>query len=306
VRLANFVPGTKLELVQVSTPPVAKPVTIVLRTVDSVEQLSGTFLSSTTILAILKKLEADARAAGGTKVNITERCAPSSEAGSGRLLYQMPAVRVANRELAKIQDLGQTLEELGCSGRELLVLRFLPTTIPYEDALMEIVKITKDVDLVETVKSPKVPAKEEVKPTANATEDEDLLLPKTSDASKTPAIPETSDIPETANMSISTKPSEIAGKSPEPSVAQEPAGAVEPKIAVYQPSSSTIPAAATFEVPDAAYDIGIAELKRIKQNYHLASQVQRLLSDKELAEKEAIKQQELEKIQSVSVRLLRL
>ena len=290
VRLTNFVPGTKLDLVQVSSSAAPKPVSIVLRTSDPVEQLSGTFPSATSIWGILRKLEADARATGNSKVNITERCAPSSGAGSGRLLYQMPAVRVANRELVKFDELKQTLEELGCSGRELLVLRFLPTEMPYEDALMEIAGVTKDLGPVE---SPEVPAAEGAGSVVDAAKDEDLLMPEAPGIPKTAATAQ--DLPP-----VSMEPVESPSKSPEPSVVREPAGLVEPKISVFQPSLSTTPAAATFEVPAAAYDIGIAELKRIKENYHVASQPQRLLSDKELAEKEAIKRQEMEKIQVVS------
>lgn len=278
MRLSGLAPGAKLELVKSSSSSAA--INVVLRTVDPVEQLSGVFPPNTSVWSILRKFEQDAKAAGRGNVNITERCLPSAAGnGSGRLLYQMPAVRVANRELANFDELRKSLEDLGCSGRELLVLRFLPTEVPYEDALMEIAGApvhhsgaeTQKVDLAET---------------APATEDVEM-----SNTSDTPGGP--------AESAESTESRDAPSDETAPSLPEEPAVPDVPKFAVYQPSSSQVPAAAALEVPDSAYDIGISDLKRIKQNYHNASLPQRLPSNKEIEEKEAILRQEMEKINTV-------
>jgi tether containing UBX domain for GLUT4 len=270
------------------------PISVVLRTVDPVEQLSGSFLPTTSVWGILRSLEEDARNAGRSNVNITERCAPSPGAGSGRLLYQMPAVRVANRELGKFDELRTTLQELGCSARELLMLRFLATEIPYEDALMEIAGFSTEAAVVTESVTPL----SELKKAVETSSDEDTVM---SEPSQTPEVEESAQ-----STNEATVPEPIGGTSEvsKPSTSEEPTlpvepNTAEPKIAVYQPSSSATPAAAAFDVPDSAFEIGIAELKKIKENYHIAAQPQRLLSDKEIAEREAAFRQEMEKINVV-------
>ncbi|KAF8245341.1 hypothetical protein K440DRAFT_651668 [Wilcoxina mikolae CBS 423.85] len=291
VRLTGLSPGAKLDLVQTASTSAA--ISVVLRTVDPVEQLSGSFPPTTNIWGILRSFEQDARNAGRSNVNITERCAPSPGAGSGRLLYQMPAVRVANRELSKFDELRTTLQDLGCSGRELLVLRFLPTEIPYEDALMEIAGFPTET-AVETGSStpPSEPQKAVEKPS-----DVDTVMSETSQP------PEVEESTQPANEATVPEPVERTSETPKPPASEEPALPVEPKIAVYQPSSSATPAAAAFDVPDSAFDIGIAELKKIKESYHIAAQPQRLLSDKEIAEKEAAYRQEMEKISVLRIKV---
>lgn len=296
IRLTGLIAGAKLDLVQAAASGSA-PISIVLRTVEPVDQLSGSFPPTISVWGILRKLEHDARLAGGSNVNITERCAPSPGAGSGRLLYQMPAVRVANKELAGFDELQKTLQDLGCSGRELLVLRFLPTEVPYEAALMEIAGFSdKAAELAPPL--PERPKTAEPPP-----EGGDALMADGPEPSQTTGTDQSVSPPLSDGPAVLEPTGEVDGLSA-PSVPPNPAALVEPKIAVFQPSSSTTPAAASFDVPDSAYNIGIAELKKIKENYHTAAQPQRLLSDREIAEKEAALRQEMEKINLVGFLLL--
>ncbi|KAA8905573.1 GLUT4 regulating protein TUG-domain-containing protein [Sphaerosporella brunnea] len=285
-RLSSLAAGAKLDLVQTSSASV-NPISIVLRTVDPVSQLSGTFAPSTSIWGILLKFEVDAKAAGNQAINITERCAPSGNQGQGRLLYVMPVVRVANRELASFAELKKTLGELGCGARELLMLRFVGTEMPYEDALMEIAGMSKELETITPASSdcntPESDEKQEV-------EKQDVVMEDTPPAEQQQQ--------QAAPSEAETAPTEAPQLEPEP----EPEIAA-PKIAVYQPSTSATPAAASFEVPDAAYEVGIAQLQRIKESYHTASLPQRLLSDKELAEKEAATRQEMEKINLLKIKV---
>ena len=301
VRLTGLIAGAKLDLVQAAASSSA-PVSIVLRTVEPVDQLSGSFPPTISVWDILRKFEYDARLAGRNNVNITERCAPSPGAGSGRLLYQMPAVRVANRELTRFDELRKTLQDLGCNGRELLVLRFLPTEIPYEAALMEIAGFSDQIETtadIATLTGDDPPPSEPPKPVEPPPEGGDAVMdsPEPSQTTETdPGMP-----PSLSGRPVVLEPTgdPSLSNASAPSVPSEPAAPVEPKIAVFQPSSSTTPAAASFDVPDSAYNIGIAELKKIKENYHTAAQPQRLLSDREIAEKEAVFKQEMEKINLV-------
>jgi tether containing UBX domain for GLUT4 len=300
VRLSGLAAGAKLELIRTSSAPSQKPISVVLRTVDPVSQLSGTFPPSTSIWGILRKLEADARAAGNTAANITERCAPSGNHGQGRLLYTMPAVRVVNRELTSFAELRKTLQELGCGARELLVLRFVQTEMPYEDALMDIAGLSKEAEAMEAdCPTPEEKNSEEPEGKAEESKEEDAVM---AEGEGTAAVEEP--------QQTSTSPTDVesnAEMTPEVATTSEasPAGpsTSEPKIAVYQPSTSAKPAAADFEVPESAYEVGIAQIQKMKETYHTMSLPQRLPSDKELAEKEAIVRSEMEKINNLKIKV---
>ncbi|KAI5812467.1 GLUT4 regulating protein TUG-domain-containing protein [Pyronema omphalodes] len=295
MRLTGLVSGAKIDLVQSTSQ--AKPVDIVLRAVETGSQLTGSFPATTSIWGILKKFEKD-----DGRINITERAAPSQGSGSGRLLYQMPAVRVANRELAKFDDLRKTLQDLGCSGREMLALRFLPTEIPYEDALLEIVGFSKETTTETATETPSATGPigmkvDEEKPAGPKIATEDKTVNGSTQASESlKGLPQTSE--ETTPTSVKDD-SDIPMKDA-PELPEVPAA---PKVTIYQPSSSAIPAAATFEVPESAYEVGIAQLQKLKESYEIAGKPQRLLSDKELAEKEEAKRQEIEKINTIKIKV---
>lgn len=282
--------------------PSAKPVQIVLRILDPVGELSGSFLPSSTVWDILRKLESDARAAGNAKVNITERCQPMDiTSGAGRLLYEMPSVRVLNRELASFSELAETLENLGCcSGRQLLVVRFIRTDTPYEDALREVAGLSLEQaegqsssGVETTVKaeaSAEVPAKTLVEAPTES--------PPSETAESNPADVEMPDLPQTPAASDDVKNNGVAADAANfATLANEPGG----NILVFAPSADSATLfAATMESADSDYDIGIADLKRIKQNYHQQAQPKRLLSDKELEEKDAAEQEKIHKVETVS------
>jgi tether containing UBX domain for GLUT4 len=309
VRLSGLAAGAKLELIRTSSAPSQKPISVVLRTVDPVSQLSGTFPPSTSIWGILRKLEAEARAAGNTAVNITERCAPSGNHGQGRLLYTMPAVRVVNRELASFAELRKTLQELGCGARELLVLRFVQTEMPYEDALMDIAGLSKEAEAMETDCPTPEEKSEEPEGKAEESKEEDAVM---AEGEATAAVEEPqqtstspTDVETNAEMTpevATTSEASSAGPST-PEASSAGPSTSEPKIAVYQPSTSAKPAAADFEVPESAYEVGIAQIQKMKETYHTMSLPQRLPSDKELAEKEATVRSEMEKINKLKIKV---
>jgi tether containing UBX domain for GLUT4 len=272
--------------------------------VDLAEQLSDTFVPTTSIWEILRKFEKKVSTKGQTDFNITERCSPTvSNPGSGRLLYQMPAVRVANRELASFDELRKTLEDLGCHGRELLVLRYLPTEMPFEDALMQIASFSgegagEEEQPEEEEKTAEVTA-EEVERVGSS--EPQTSHPPATGPQTTTEIPQDTQIARASKTTL-VKPIKKTIMPLQPETQGDgDLDLVEPKIEIYQPSSSAKPAAASFEVPDSAYDITIADLKRIKESYHTAGMPQRLLSDSELEEKQAMARKEMEKINTVGV-----
>jgi len=74
-------------------------------------------------------------------------------------------------------------------------------------------------------------------------------------------------------------------------------------VTVFQPPETNTVAAAGFEIPDSDYEVGINELKRIKENYHKEAQPRRLLSDREIEEKEASARAQMESINSVKIKV---
>ena len=81
-------------------------------------------------------------------INITEQAVVSTNQsrGSSRLFYAMPVVQIVNRELATLEDLQKTLQEMGFnSGTALLRLKMRPTEIPLEEALEKISGFTPAV-----------------------------------------------------------------------------------------------------------------------------------------------------------------
>jgi len=81
-------------------------------------------------------------------INITEQPVVSTNQSgeTGRLYYAMPVVQIVNRELATLEDLQKTLQEMGLnSGTALLRLKMRPTEIPLEEALEKISGFTPAV-----------------------------------------------------------------------------------------------------------------------------------------------------------------
>lgn len=213
------------------------PITIALRVQDGekTNELTGKFVSSDTIWSILRKFEKKNKG-----LNLTEKYASSATQGAGRLLYEMPAVMVVNKELVSFAELQQSLVGLGVrEGKLLVVLRFKSTTIPYEDALEEIAKI-----------SPKE-------------EEEDLLVAEEAEGSRSAAVEQKKEDSADVEM-VDTPPpvtieqTEVGSTEAreEPSIAEsEMVGDGQsdsktsidpnrPAVSIYRPSDSTTPAAA--------------------------------------------------------------
>ena len=86
-RLSGLVSGAKLQLVQSSRSPSVVKVALQLPTEDNSARLEDRFPSNTPLWLILRKFE-DGVAGNTTRLNLTERSAPSTETGSGYLCSQ--------------------------------------------------------------------------------------------------------------------------------------------------------------------------------------------------------------------------
>lgn len=254
----------------------------------STVELTDKFVSSDTIWGILRKFEKK------NKLNFTERYASSATQGAGRLLYEMPAVRVVNRELVSFVELQQSLISLGVrDGKLLVVLRWKSTAIPYEEALEEVAKISpkeqEDLMVFEEEASGSGPAAVEEK----LVEGTDVVMDDTPAA---PVAVETEAVLDNAGEGSSVLEAEAGGDGQSDPAVVDPD---KPIVSVYKPSESATPAAAQIDVPENAYDIGINEAKIIQHHLKKAAIGRRLPSDKEIEEKEAAAIAAVEKVQTV-------
>lgn len=297
IRFTNLGPGAKLELVPSKAP--TSPLTIVLRLQTTPPQeLSGQAVLTDTLWGVLRKFEK--RHAG---LNLTERYASSATQGAGRLLYEVPAVRVANREFVGVGEMQATLVGLGLrEGRVAVVVRWSGSEVPLEVALEEIERVApRDREEVGEVED--VPGVPEVK------------APEASEASEASEAPEA-----LANRDVEMEEAPTA-EDVEGAVAEMPVvvdvqgdaqgggkavaeGDLErPAVSVYRPSDSKTLAAAQISVPETAYEIGITEAKIIQQHLKKAAIGRRLPSDKEIEEKEAAALAVVEKVQTLVIKV---
>ncbi|TGZ79337.1 hypothetical protein EX30DRAFT_333447 [Ascodesmis nigricans] len=301
IRLHNFVPGTRLDLVTAPASATSAKIAITLRVTEPVaSQLTGTFPATYTIWQVLRRFEADAREAGNKNVNITERAEPNSTSGQGRLVYIMPAVRMVGRELTGFEELGKTLQELGASQRELLVLRFLKSEMPFEVAVEKIGRLASGEALGDETVASSSKGEDAVKGGVDQTEDVVMSDPPPVEAESSPT--NQTPVTESSNSTPGPDPQETTSplSPPLPSDSPAPSG---PKISVYQPSTSAQIAAAQVEVPEEAYEVGIEDVKRMRAKYHELAQPQRLLSDKEIEAKNAAIREEMEKVAVLKIKV---
>lgn len=205
---------------------------------------------------------------------------------------------MVGKELTGFEELGRTLQELGCGSRELLVLRFLKTEVPFEEAVEKIGRLANG----EQVSNSETATPQSEEKTNEDVEMTDSPAPEASSSSSPPKETATPDvISQSAATPVSPPQQEQESTSsqavsPVPLQAAEAAPTASSKISVYQPSSSAQLAAATMQVPDEAYDLGIEDIKRMRAKYQELAQPQRLPSDKEIEEKNAAIREEMEKV----------
>lgn len=295
VRLAGLSSGAKLELVQLSRSP--SVVSVALQLPESEAQgapngrLLDKFPSTTTLWLVLRKFEAGV-AGNGTTRNLTARGAPSTDAGAGRLYYQMPVIHAMGRELSSFSDLQKSLAQLGFnSGNVLLRLSFRTTQEPLEEVMAKIAEYFKDVEAqsgpaaAEASVAAEQPAPVSAQPTepsslpASTTQEEPTLVSTDSSVSQ----PEPSQLP----------PSD---PSASPSVSSRP-------VTVYRPPSGTTPQSALSAYDEEDYVPTIEHARSHQERLSKLSRNTRLPSDKEIAEKAAAEQEKLAGIKEVEVKI---
>ncbi|KAF8422848.1 GLUT4 regulating protein TUG-domain-containing protein [Tirmania nivea] len=314
-RFTKLSPGAKLELVQLPKARSSAPssVTVALQMMDSSNNTRVTekFPNTISIWSILRSFEQKSRSLGVGGINITEQAVVSANQSgeSGRLFYAMPVVQIVNRELATLEDLQKTLQEMGfTSGTALLRLKMRPTEIPLEEAMEKISGFTPAVtplpaspaELAPILPSPPPPPPQntpviEGEPlssvdTGNMDMDIDLISSAESDFS---TIPTPSTVPSQSSLLIEVTKLPPLSRSP-----PQPRG-----VTVLAPAQGTVPEAAKLQFDESEYDLTIAQARKIQANLAASSRPQRLLSEAELAEKERERIEKREKVSEIEIRV---
>ncbi|KAF3915828.1 hypothetical protein ABW21_db0208123 [Orbilia brochopaga] len=289
-RLSRLGPGAKLDLVRRESGKSGSTITVALQFIDnSVPRMIEKFPSTATIYEILRKFEANSSG----KLLLTERAVPDNTTqGAGRLYYEMPTIQIISRELASLDDLKKTLSALGfTSGTALLKIKFTPTTIPLEDAILAFAELS----------APSNPEFAEASTSASA------AAPVEDEATKTPiSEPETPATQiDTETYPVPTLPDQIAPPS-EPTHAIEPVhrentdvGPNNRAISIFNPGTSTTPSAASVAVDEEVYEVSINQARQYQAQLKAATINKRLLTEaqkQKLADEEKARRMAVDKV----------
>ena len=320
-RLSGLSAGAKLQLTQASKSPGVVSVALQLPESESgsAQRLNDKFPSNTSLWLVLRKFEDAVAGPSSRQINITQRGIATSAQGQGRLVYEQPCLHILNRNLETFSDLQKNFAQLGLNGGSVLIkLRYKKTEAPLEEAMKEIGDFFSSVDTVPAgIGSSASQSRQEAQ--ANGALSDAAMPDATVDSAPVQAEAEAQPEPSeevtssegptaqpTENDVIATSSQTVPQLDPQPSSPtttppQQPSQING--ISVYRPPSSSTPAAAMLAEDPAAFEPSIDHAKSHQANLQQAGRNRRLLSDKELAEIESTKQQNLATIQSVVVRV---
>ncbi|KAJ1331575.1 tether containing UBX domain for GLUT4 [Microdochium nivale] len=312
-RLSGLVQGAKLELVARSNTPAAINVAVQLPPPEG-GRLTKKLPSDFTVWQVLRQFESERDSQGRVR-NFTERGIPATTngSGSGQLYYETPVVQLGTdtRQLATFADFQKTLSQLGFNtGSVLLRLSFQKTDRTFSDAAAEIDRHFKEDD------------QPEQEPTTNADPPQQSLGVKSEPGNISPPQPPASR-PDPSQEGTTTITPDITQSlvdpehpNPERAAVQEEA-ADEPPMAVdessdpyesrpiriYEAPSSSTPIAAIDKEADAAYIPGVEHAKAHQNLLKSLGENKRLLSDREIEDKETAQKEALAKTQRVLIRV---
>jgi tether containing UBX domain for GLUT4 len=311
-RLSGLSAGAKLQLTQASKSPGVVSVALQLPESEGGQRLNDKFPSNTSLWLVLRKFEDAVAGASSKQLNLTQRAIPTSNQGDGRLVYEQPCLHLLSRNLESFSDLQKTFAQLGLNGGSVLIkLSYKKTDCPLEEAMKEISGFFSSIDTVPAgIGTSASQSREEAG--ANGAMP-DATMDSTRVPAEAEAEPEPSeDIPASEGPTAQPIEDDVMASSsqtqPQPQPQSPESENTEPPttingISVYRPPSSSTPAAALMDEDPAVFEPSVDHAKSHQSNLQQAGKNKRLLSDKELAEIENTRQQNLASIQSVVVRV---
>lgn len=309
--MTGLPPGAKLELVSKSKTPTAVKIALRLPEMEAKDIPSGrlmeSFRSDTTLWKMLRHFETKGGPEGRT-LNFTDRGIPQTsngtQAGSGQLYYEMPVLRIMNREISSLEDFQKTLSQLGLdSGSHLIQLSFRTTDQSLDDAMHEISRFFEDEEVVEAKKEEPAPKPESVA----APESSAAFLAEPPGSSGETAPQTLQERPNEETAEKDTIPVKAADQGAADSMdvdepAPTPRNVLNPVNIFSAPTNTTI-AAASIEVPDSYYTPTIAHAQAHQQILQQSAVNKRLKSDAELEADARAEEAKVAKVKNVEVRV---
>ena len=238
----------------------------------------------------MRKFEAGVAGAGPLR-NLTARGAPATtdgDSGAGSLFYEIPVLRIMERELSSFADLQKTLAQLGFnSGNVLMRLSFRQTEDPLHVAMTKIAEYFKASEDEMPAPTPNQA------PATPGTEINDGTQQQDADSDQ----PEVSSEPTVSSVEDQDTPIPDA---PEYSTL---ASTPERPITVFSPPSANVPSSAQIPYNEEDYIPSVEHAKAHQRLLNQTSRNQRLLTDAEIAAKAAAEEKRRSAIREVDVKV---
>lgn len=306
----KLVAGAKLEIVVKSK--TTSVVNIALRLPESEAKdipgarLTDKFRSDTTLWKMLRNFEAKG-APSGRKLHFTDRGIPQTSngttAGSGQLYYEMPVLRIMNREVSSMADFQKTLSQVGLdAGSQMIQLSFKPTEQTLDDAMSQILQFFKDEEEAEMMANQSAP-----------------VAGGLAQESSMPVAPEPSAV--TDMMDTETQPQEPGGHAtqeektkdtPAPQHREDtmdidestaPPHDVLKPVSIFSAPTNTTPLAASIDVPDHYYTPTVAHAQAHQESLTQSAANKRLKSDVEIEAEARAEEAKIAAVKIITVKV---
>ncbi|PTB64178.1 hypothetical protein BBK36DRAFT_1124343 [Trichoderma citrinoviride] len=323
-RTSGLIAGAKLELVQKSKTPSAVQIALQLPQPEAKEipggRLINKFPSDLSIWQVLRQFESG-EASAGKNINITARGVAETVggggSGAGQLYYETPVLNIMGRELASLADFQKTLSQLGHnSGNVLIRLTFRRTDQTLYEAMEQIGAFFKEEERIKVEDKIKEEEKSAASASASAAEQEKPQNPpadRDTPMAEAPSEPVDNSTTAREHDDASAQVTQDATTSQslqgdgqqttqEPNKNSELLSRFQPVNIFLAPTNST-PAAALLPADEDDFTPTIAHAQLHQARLQESSRNRRLLSDKEIEEREAAERAKIAAVKSVLIKV---
>ncbi|UKZ77864.1 hypothetical protein TrVFT333_005590 [Trichoderma virens FT-333] len=314
-RTSGLIAGAKLELVLKSKTPSAVQIALQIPQPEAKEipggRLIKKFPSDLSIWQVLRQFESG-EASAGKNINITARgvaqTVDAKSSGAGQLYYETPVLNIMGRELGSFADFQKTLSQLGHnSGNVLIRLTFRRTDQTLYEAMEQIGVFFKEEEKKKEEEKEKATSGTLEDKPKNPSADEDVPMAEApaEPVSNTAQVQESDhaapQVAQDATVSSSPLQSDAHQALPEANNS-DPQSRLQPVHVFLAPTNST-PAAALVPAEDSDFTPTVAHAQLHQARLLESSRNKRLLSDKEIEEKEAAEQAKIAAVKSVLIKV---
>lgn len=267
-------------------------------------RLTDKFRSDTTLWKMLRHFEVKGAPSGRT-LNFTDRGVPQTsngtQAGSGQLYYEMPVLRIMNREVSTLADFQKTLSQLGLdAGSQMIQLSFRSTEQTLGDAMNEISQFFREEEEIQKTANEPAPAPESsaaaVPTPAGSADNMEAEATQPQDLQK-------SGNDEVPQETPTTHPADRAGDT---MVVDEPEATsrdVLNPVGIFSAPTSATPVAASIDLPDHYYTPTIAHAQAHQQKLLESAVNKRLKSDAEIEAQARAEEAKIAAVKTITVKV---